>query len=85
MEQNLNNVSVLQIWHNLHPKGRGVMPERTVLEEIRRVRHKISAKMDHDPKRLVEYYAKLQEERKNRLVNCSKEQHPAKNSLSSSK
>ncbi len=33
-----------------------------LIDEIRRVRHKISAECGHDPKRLVEYYLRLEEE-----------------------
>ena len=40
------------------------------LEEIRRVRHEISAEIGHDPKRLLEYYRKLEAEYKNRLVHA---------------
>lgn len=36
-------------------------PDPTI-DEIRRVRHEISAKFDHDIGRLVEYYMKLQDE-----------------------
>lgn len=38
------------------------------LEEIRRVRHEISAEIGHDPKRLLEYYRKLEAEYADRLV-----------------
>jgi hypothetical protein len=38
------------------------------LEEIRRVRHEISEELEHDPKRLVEYYRKLEQEYEDRLV-----------------
>ena len=39
------------------------------IDEIRRVRHEISAACDHDPKRLVAYYQRLQKEFKGRIVN----------------
>jgi len=38
------------------------------LEEIRRVRHEISEELEHDPKRLVEYFRKLEREYEDRLV-----------------
>lgn len=38
------------------------------LEEIRRVRHEISAEVGHDPKRLLEYYRKTEEDYADRLV-----------------
>lgn len=31
-----------------------------VIDEIREVRHRISARFDHDPARLVAYYMELQ-------------------------
>ena len=42
-----------------------------ILEEIRRVRHQISAEIGHDPKRLREYYAALQESVRTRTVNLA--------------
>jgi len=44
-----------------------------VIDEIREVRHRISARFDHDPARLVEYYMKLQEQYRERLVDTSME------------
>ena len=43
-----------------------------VIDEIREVRHQISARVDHDPTRLVEYYMKFQERYRDRLVDTSK-------------
>ena len=40
------------------------MTNEPVLDEIRRVRHAISAKINHDPRRIVAYYAALQQEHK---------------------
>lgn len=39
-----------------------------VIDEIREVRHRISARFDHDPKRLIDYYMQLQEKHKDRLL-----------------
>ena len=39
-----------------------------IIDQIREVRHRISAQFDHDPKRLVEHYIKLQERHADRLV-----------------
>jgi hypothetical protein len=39
-----------------------------VIDEIRRVRHEISAQFDHDPRRLVEHYIELQKEFEDRLL-----------------
>jgi hypothetical protein len=43
------------------------------LEEIRRVRHEISAEIGHDPKKLLEYYRKLESEYADRLVHADEE------------
>lgn len=40
------------------------------LEEIRRVRHEISAEIGHDPKKLLEYYRELEAEYADRLVHA---------------
>ena len=39
-----------------------------VIDEIRRIRHEISAEHGHDPRKLVEHYVKLQEQYEDRLV-----------------
>ena len=39
-----------------------------VIDEIREVRHRISARFDHDPARLVAYYMELQKQCKDRLI-----------------
>jgi hypothetical protein len=44
------------------------LPPDPVIDEIREVRHRISAQFDHDPKRLVAYYMELQEKYKERLL-----------------
>ena len=44
------------------------MDDDPVIARIRKVRHCISEKCGHDPKKLVEYYMKLQERHKDRLV-----------------
>jgi hypothetical protein len=38
------------------------------IERIRRVRHEISAKCDHDPRKLVEHYMELQKRHAERLI-----------------
>lgn len=35
-----------------------------VIDEIRRIRHEISAEFDHDPKKLYLYYKQLEEQLK---------------------
>ncbi len=47
-----------------------------VIDEIREVRNRISARFDHDPARLVAYYIKLQEQHQERLINTPKEAEP---------
>jgi hypothetical protein len=38
------------------------------IDEIRKVRHQISASVDHDPRKLVEHYRQLQERLGDRIV-----------------
>ena len=49
------------------------MTQRTILEEIRHVRHVISEELGHDPRRIADYYASLQAELKSRVINRSGE------------
>ena len=42
-----------------------------VIEEVREVRHRISARFDHDPTRLVTYYEDLQKQYQDRLLDTS--------------
>jgi hypothetical protein len=44
------------------------MESDTPLQRVRKARMAISAECDHDPKKLVEYYVKLQERHSERLV-----------------
>ncbi len=39
-----------------------------LIDEIRAVRHQISARFDHDPARLVAYYMELQKQYQDRLI-----------------
>lgn len=39
-----------------------------VIDEVRQIRHEISARVGHDPARLVEYYIKLQAQYRERLI-----------------
>ena len=38
------------------------------IDQIRRVRHEISAEFDHDPRKLVEHYMELQKRHGERLI-----------------
>jgi hypothetical protein len=42
-----------------------------VIDEVREVRHHISARFGHDPERLVAYYMALQEQYRDRLIGSS--------------
>lgn len=44
------------------------MKDDPAIAAIREVRHRISAEVGHDPKKLVEYYQKLQQSHSDRLV-----------------
>jgi hypothetical protein len=46
------------------------------LEAVRRVRHEVSAEMGHDPKRLLEYYRRLEAEYADRLVHSTEGTSP---------
>jgi hypothetical protein len=49
-----------------------------MIDEIRAVRHRISAECGHDPERQVTYHAKLQEQHRDRLIDVrSKDDQPA--------
>ena len=38
------------------------------IDWVRKVRHEISARFDHDPKKVVEYYMELQKQYEDRLI-----------------
>jgi len=46
-------------------------PSDPVIDEIREVRHRISARFNHNPERLVDYYMRLQEQYRDRLISVS--------------
>ncbi len=43
-------------------------PDDPVIDEIREIRHRISARFDHDPERLVTFYIELQKQHQDRLI-----------------
>ena len=49
------------------------MTDEPLLDEIRRVRHQISASIGHDPRRIVAYYAELQRQHQGRVIDLSGE------------
>ena len=48
-----------------------------VIDEIREVRRRISARVDHEPARLVAYYIELQKRYEDRLVAAERAADPA--------
>jgi hypothetical protein len=46
-----------------------------VIDEIREVRHQISARFAHDPVQLVAYYIELQKKFKDRLTDVDRASH----------
>ena len=44
-----------------------------VIDEIRQIRHEISAQFGHDPARLVAHYMELQKQYKDRLIGLDEE------------
>ena len=48
-------------------------PRDPVIEEIREVRHQISARFGHDPERLYEHYLRLQKEYRDQLLSTPRE------------
>jgi hypothetical protein len=47
-----------------------------VIDEIRKIRQEISARFDDDPRRLVDYYRKLQDRHRERLIDQPKTADP---------
>ncbi len=43
-----------------------------VIDEIREVRHRISARFGHDPTRLVAFYMEMQKQYQDRLIETAK-------------
>ncbi len=49
------------------------MTDEPLLDEIRLVRHQISASIGHDPRRIVAYYADLQRQHQGCVIDLSGE------------
>jgi hypothetical protein len=47
-------------------------PSDPVIDDIREVRHRISARFAHDPAQLVAYYTEFQEQYRDRLIDTAK-------------
>ena len=43
-------------------------PTDPVIDEIRELRHRISARFDHDPTQLVSFYLEMQKQYQDRLI-----------------
>ena len=52
-----------------------MQPDPT-LDHVREVRHRISQRCAHDPKKLVEYYIQLQAQYADRLLEQGKDKQP---------
>ena len=52
------------------------MPD-PVIDEIRQIRHRISAMCDHDPAKLVAYFQRIQEQYPDRLITSPRFSPPA--------
>lgn len=48
------------------------------IDWIRKIRHEISAKFDHDPKKLGEHYRELEKKYADRLIKPRRQTEPAK-------
>ena len=62
----LDTSVLIDLFHGPWPMTQ--VPRDPVIDEIREVRHRISARFDHDPERLFEYYMRLQESHRDRLM-----------------
>ena len=47
-----------------------------VIDEIREVRHRISARFDHDPTQLVSFYLEIQKQYQDRLIETAADTKP---------
>lgn len=54
------------------------MKDDPTIDAIREVRHRISASVDHDPRKLVEHYRQLQERHRDRVVSRNVEESEPK-------
>ncbi len=52
------------------------MQDDPAIERVREVRHRISQQCEHDPKQLVEYYMRLQERHRERLLKAAEDEKP---------
>jgi hypothetical protein len=53
------------------------MQEDQVISQIREVRRQISEECDHDPRKLISYYKKLQQKHQERMVRSEKDKEVA--------
>jgi hypothetical protein len=51
------------------------MKDDPTITAVREARHRISQSVDHDPRKLVEFYKRLQERHRNRLVSEATEKN----------
>lgn len=50
-----------------------MIKDASTIKRIRDSRHRISAKFDHNPKKIIEYYIEAQKKHKERLLNKENE------------
>ncbi len=48
------------------------MKDDPAIDEIREIRHRISARFDHNPSRIVAYYMEMQKQYEDRLIKAEK-------------
>jgi hypothetical protein len=53
------------------------MKDDPTIADVRKARHRISESVNHDPRKLVEYYQQLQQRHRERLVSPAKTQTQA--------
>ena len=46
-------------------------PSDPIVDEIREVRHRISARFDHDPTQIVAFYMEMQKQYQDRLIEAT--------------
>jgi hypothetical protein len=54
------------------------MQDDPAITRVREVRHRISKQFDHDPKKLVEHYMRLQAQYRDRLLGLAKSEDAEK-------
>ena len=69
--QTIRNVTCSPRWNSLEGALKQ-KPSDPVINEIREVRHRISARFGHDPAQLVAFYMEMQKQYQDRLIETAK-------------